>query len=245
VVLETRRLTTARIAELDLTVRAGEIVGLAGMMGSGRTEVLRAIFGLDHVVSGEILIGGEPVRVKSPRHAHALGMALVPEDRHAQGIVGELSVERNIAMSVAPSRGPWADRRRERSLAEHYIREFGIRVSSPRQEVRTLSGGNQQKVIIGRALATNPRLLALDEPTAGIDIGAKMDIMASLRALSESGAAVLVASSELPELTALCDRVVVMRAGRVAATLSGDEIDDEAIGHYATRETIENVEVAG
>jgi ABC-type sugar transport system ATPase subunit len=239
VVLELEDVTTERVKDIDLIVRAGEIVGLAGMMGSGRTELLRATFGLDRLLSGCLRLDGVKRDVRSPRHALALGMALVPEDRHSQGIVGQLSIERNIAMSVAPGRGIWADRRRERALAEEYIQLFSIRASSRKQEIETLSGGNQQKAIIGRALATKPKLLALDEPTAGIDIGAKMDIIASLRALAADGAAILVASSELPELAALCDRVVVMRGGRIAATLDDHEISERAIGHHATREVIE------
>jgi ABC-type sugar transport system ATPase subunit len=220
--------------DVDLDVAPGEIVGLAGLVGAGRTELLEAIFGLRRS-HGTIEVGGEPVSYRSPRHAIRDGVALVPSDRKAQGLVLEMSVRENLMMASTANmlrvRRPSAAR--EHAAVNAAIRDLQIRTHSPNAPVSTLSGGNQQKVVLGKWLATSPRLLMLDDPTRGVDVGAKAEIYRLLTEAAERGIGVLASSSEIPELLALCDRIIVMFRGRVAASLTREEASEAVIAHYA------------
>lgn len=233
VVLEVRNLTCEPYTrDVSFTVRAGEIVGLAGLVGAGRSETAQVIFGILPAQSGEVLIDGERVRVKEPAQAVAKGIAYVPEDRGTQGLIKEMTVRENLSMAVlrAYSRGSFIKRSDEEKLAAQAIEQFGIRAYGPEQIVNNLSGGNQQKVVVGKWLAANPKLLIIDEPTRGVDVGAKSEIhrlMSSLAA--ERGLAILMISSELPEILGMSDRVLVMRGGRIVA---------EVVREDATQETI-------
>ena len=221
---------------IDLEVRGGEVVGLAGLVGSGRTELLRSIFGIDSAIDGTLLIDAQSVHVRAPRQAMACGMALVPEDRKADGLFLEDSVRDNIvvAMLRSLSRGGFRSVGRERTVAGRAVEEFQVRTPHDRVAVGGLSGGNQQKVSLARWLARNPSVLLLDEPTRGVDVGAKEEIYALIDQMVARGVAVLFASSEMEEILALSDRVLIMHEGRLAGELQRDELDEESIMHLAT-----------
>lgn len=200
-------------------------------MGAGRTELLEAVFGLRPATRGEIRVDNRAVPVRHPRDAWRAGIALVPEDRQLTGLVPPMSVAANLTLASlrAFCRLGWIDRRRESHVVRRQVDRFRIRTADPRQPVRHLSGGNQQKVVLAKALLTRPRVLLLDEPTRGIDVGAKAEVHELIAQLAQEGMAVLVASSELPELLRLCDRIVVMREGRVAGELPADRASQEAV----------------
>ncbi|MEZ4507550.1 MAG: sugar ABC transporter ATP-binding protein [Thermomicrobiales bacterium] len=202
---------------VDLQVRSGEIVGLAGLVGSGRTEVARAIFGADPFDSGEIYLEGQRVHVKSPAEAIGKGIALAPEDRKLQALVLALAIRENIALPNLGrlSRFGFVRRREERALADRYIQALSVRTPSMEQKVINLSGGNQQKVVLAKWLALNPKVLIVDEPTRGIDIGAKAEVHSLLSQLAAQGVAILMISSELPEILGMSDRIYVMREGKI------------------------------
>jgi ribose transport system ATP-binding protein len=224
------------IRDVNFTVRAGEILGLAGLLGSGRTEVLEALFGVHgDRARGRICIDGRPVAIRSPREAIERGMALVTEDRKATGLIVNMTVRENLSLPSIRQlvRHGMVDRKAERRLADDFIQRLSIRTPSREQAVMNLSGGNQQKVILGKWLAIHPRILLLDEPTRGIDVGAKAEIYHLLRELSLRRVAIVMASSELPELLELCHRIVVMREGRQAAVFSREEATQEKILHAA------------
>lgn len=212
---------------VDLTIRAGEVIGVAGLLGSGRSALARVLFGIDRAVAGEIRIGGQVVRINSPADAIAHGIALIPEDRLRQGVVIEHSVAANICLSVLDrlSRWTWVSKEKASELSNDKIGALKIKTASAKVAVRTLSGGNQQKVVLGKWLATDPRILVLDEPTAGIDIGSKSEIIALVRRLAREGRAVIVISSELAELLAVSDRIVVMSSGRIVRDIGRSELD--------------------
>jgi ribose transport system ATP-binding protein len=218
---------------VSVSVHAGEIVGLAGLLGSGRTETARALFGADPVDSGEVHVDGRAVSLRSPREAvqHRIGFA--PEDRKTDGIIPDLSVRENLTLALLPHlrRHGIVDRSEQNDVVRRFIDAIGIKCSSPEQPIRELSGGNQQKVMLARWLCTNPRLLILDEPTRGIDVGAKRDIQVLVRRLADEGLAVLLISSELEEIVANSDRVVTLRDGKAVAELTGDDITEEALMH--------------
>jgi ribose transport system ATP-binding protein len=218
-----------RVKEVSFSVARGEIVGLAGLMGSGRTELARVLFGIDSVQRGTIRIKGRQVRLRGPQDAIAAGVALIPEDRRAQGLVLEHSVRENLTLPLLSRmrRGPLLDDRKGRSLARELIERFSIKVANAERPIRRLSGGNQQKVVIAKWLGTAPDILVMDEPTAGVDIGTKSEILATIRELADRGMAVLVISSEYPELLAVSDRVVVLREGTVHRVLDRGDIPDE------------------
>ena len=242
--LEVRGLTRRRagaqgevpLADVSLTVRRGEIVGMAGLVGAGRSEVARAVFGVDRYDEGEILLEGRPVRFRSPREAIAAGVAMVPEDRKGLALFLEKPVRWNVTMAGLRALSPRGliQRRRERALAAEYVQRLQIRTPGVEAPVRVLSGGNQQKTVLARWLATTPKLLILDEPTHGVDVGAKAEIYALVRALAREGMAILLISSELPEVLDLSDRIVVMRAGRVSATLDRAQADERTVMMHAT-----------
>lgn len=221
--------------DVSFQVRRGEIVGIAGLMGAGRTELVNALFGLAPARGGEIRVQGRTVRIAGPRDALAQGLALVSEDRKRLGLIPELSVQQNITLASLARccRLGWIDRRRENLVAEQRIREFGIKTPDRNQKVKYLSGGNQQKVVIAQALLTEPSILMLDEPTRGIDIGAKAEIYAIMTQLARAGQALLMVSSELPEVLALSHRVLVMREGTIVAELDPRHTSQEEVLRYA------------
>src|SRR3954452_24588078 len=218
-----------RVRDVSFSVGRGEIVGLAGLMGSGRTELARVLFGIDPVKSGAIRLRGQALNLSGPQDAIDAGIALIPEDRRAQGLVLEHSVRDTLTLPLLDrmSRGPLLNDRKGRSLARDLIYRFAIKVATPDRPVRLLSGGNQQKVVIAKWLGTEPTLLVMDEPTAGVDIGTKNEILATIRRLADEGMAVVVISSEYPELLAVSDRVVVLREGAVHRVLNRADIPDE------------------
>ncbi|MFX1677190.1 sugar ABC transporter ATP-binding protein [Paraburkholderia sp. A2WS-5] len=208
---------------LDLEVRPGQILGLAGLLGSGRTETARLLFGADRADAGAVRINGETVKLASPRDAVRHGMAYCPEDRKKEGIVAELSIRENIVLALQARRGWWRmiGRARQRELANGYIAQLGIKARDAEQPIGLLSGGNQQKVLLARWLATEPRLLILDEPTRGIDVAAKFEIMDRVRALCAKGLGILFISSEISEVVRVSDRIAVLRDRRKVAELAG------------------------
>jgi rhamnose transport system ATP-binding protein len=222
--LELRHVSSrsAGVRDVSLSVRRGEILGLSGLVGSGRTELAEAIFGLRAIDSGHVCLGGVPVRIPSPAHAIQLGVAYVPEDRSRHGIVGEMSIASNdsLASLRRVSRHGLIDRRAERSGAEQHVEQLRIRTRSVAETVASLSGGNQQKVAFARWLAIRPKVLILDEPTQGVDVGAKAEIHEIIGRLAADGVAILMISSELPEILGLSDRVAVMRQGTLVGELS-------------------------
>jgi ribose transport system ATP-binding protein len=231
--LEARGLRGAdrRLDHADVSVRAGEIVGLAGLLGSGRTELARAIFGADPVAAGEVKVDGRPVRFASPADAIKAGIGLAPEDRKSEGIIPEMSLRENLTLALLPAISRWGivDRRRQQAVVDRFIQRLDIKTTGPEQKIRELSGGNQQKVLLARWLCLDPRLLLLDEPTRGIDVGAKGEIQALINELADSGLGVLMISSELEELVEGSDRVVVLRDGRTVAELPHEVVSEDAI----------------
>jgi len=241
-VLEARGLgsASAGVRNASFAVRAGEILGLAGLVGSGRTELARVLFGLEPADSGALLLRGTPVHVPSPLAAVDLGLAYVPEDRRKHGVVPEMSVMENTTLAVLRqmAKGPFLDTARERKTAASFVERFAIKAASLDIAVATLSGGNQQKVALARWLATKPSVLVLDEPTQGVDVGAKAEIHRLMVDLAEQGLAILMISSELPEVMGMSDRIAVMRGGTIVATVDRAAATPEglialALGHAA------------
>ncbi|PUA38003.1 D-xylose ABC transporter ATP-binding protein [Paenibacillus elgii] len=235
--LEVRGLSDKKtIKQVSLQLYPGEIVGLSGLVGAGRTELVRAIFGMSEVTEGEILISGERVCIKSPVDAIKCGIGHVPESRKEQGLFPNLSVKENILMAQlrAYRKASILQTGKIDHDADKYIRELSIKTASKELNVMGLSGGNQQKVVIARWLSIAPKVLLLDEPTRGVDIGAKTEIHKIISKLAEQGLAVLMISSELPEVLAVSDRIIVMHEGKIQAELSSREATQEKIMHYAT-----------
>ena len=228
---------------VDLTARRGEVVGIAGLLGSGRSSLARVLCGIDPLVAGEIRIGGEPVRIANPQAAVAAGIALVPEDRIRQGVVAQHSVADNISLPALDqmSYAHWIKRHAVNALVDGQIERLRIKTSSGDTIVRTLSGGNQQKVVVAKWLGVDPQILVLDEPTAGIDIGSKTEIVALIRELAAQGKTILLISSELPELLAASDSIVVMADGTTVAKFSRNDIFPPAA---ATRDPVEALNAA-
>jgi rhamnose transport system ATP-binding protein len=216
---------------VSMEVRAGEIVGLAGLVGSGRSELAQVIFGITPAESGEILIEGKPVRIRHPGDAMKRGIAYVPEDRGTQGLIRQMRIRENVSMSVLEMLRSvfFVDRRAEQTLAQDTVRQLSIRAFSIEQVVGKLSGGNQQKVVVGKWLATKPRILIVDEPTRGIDVGAKAEIHRLMSELASQGLAIIMISSELPEILGMSDRIVVMRNGKFVAEYTRDAATQEKI----------------
>ncbi len=243
VVLEARGLgsSSAGVGHASFAVRAGEILGIAGLVGSGRTELARVLFGLEAADAGELRLRGAAVRVSSPSGAVALGLAYVPEDRRRHGVVPEMSVVENTTLAVLRemASGLFLDTARERALAGGFVGRFAIKTPSLDSAVATLSGGNQQKVALARWLATKPVVLILDEPTQGVDVGAKAEIHKLIVDLAEQGLAIVMISSELPEVLGMSDRIAVMRGGTIVATVDRAKATPEglmalALGHDGT-----------
>jgi len=237
VVLELKNLSYRNVVnDISLTVRAGEIVGIAGLIGSGRTELALTVFGITPATSGEILIDGKPVTIGSPDDARQLRIAYVPEDRGLQGLIRPQTVRENVSLAILDriAKALVVDRRKEGALAKQAIERFGIRTQGPEQRVRQLSGGNQQKVVLAKWIATEPRVLIMDEPTRGIDVGAKAEIHALMSRLAAQGLAVLMISSELPEVLGMSDRVLVMRGGRIVGAFDRKDATPDAVGTAMT-----------
>ena len=220
--------------DVGLTVRAGEIVGIAGLRGAGRTELARAVFGADHRDEGSVEVAGEPVRARAPRDAIAGGIGLVPEERGSQGLFKNLSTAQNIPLvRMISGRSPLVRPRFERRLAERYVADLNIRLGDVGASVGTLSGGNQQKVVLAKWLEAGVRVLILDEPTRGIDIGSKREIYSIIRSLCDRGVGVLLISSELPEILEMSHRILVMQKGRIVAEVSHEEATEELVMSHA------------
>lgn len=237
--LEVIRLTRRPFFEdVTLSVAPREIVGVFGLVGSGRSELLETIFGLRHATSGEVRITGRAVHIRSARHAAREGIALVPEERQRQGLFFNLNLRHNLVM---PRRIVQADLLlrswRERREAADLVRDWRIKAAGTEVLPDSLSGGNQQKVVVAKWLATSPKVLLLDEPTKGVDVGAKFEIHEMIRRQAEAGLACLVVSSDLPEVLSIAQRVIVMREGRVRGMLTGTEATEEAVMHLATSDS--------
>ena len=220
-----------RLRDASVTVRPGEIVGLAGLLGSGRTELARTIFAADSLESGEISYNGAPAGFKAPGDAIKAGVGLVPEDRKAEGIIPYMSVRENLTLALLPAlaRRGVVDREQQQEIVDRFIRRLDIKTANPDQSIRELSGGNQQKVLLARWLCLNPKLLILDEPTRGIDVGAKAEIQELIDELAGQGLGVLMISSETEEIIEGSDRVTVLRDGHTVAEFAHDEINQDAL----------------
>jgi ribose transport system ATP-binding protein len=227
-----------KIHDVSLAVRAGEVLGMAGLVGSGRTEILRAIFGADRKDGGTIALGGRRLRVNSPRDAVREGMALVPESRKDHGVILNLSVRKNITLPAMDRVGGAFGvirQRKEKSVAQALAGRLQIKTRSIDAEVADLSGGNQQKVVLAKWLGTDCKVLLLDEPTRGVDVGAKAELYGLINELAAGGLAIVVVSSEMMELIGLCDRVAVVNRGAIAGVLEGADITEENIMRLAIR----------
>ncbi|WP_199765269.1 sugar ABC transporter ATP-binding protein, partial [Nesterenkonia massiliensis] len=240
-VLEVSGLSRVGVFEdISLTAKSGEIVGLAGLVGAGRTEVARAIFGLDRHDAGSIRLNGQELTIRRPKSAVRAGIAYVPEDRKRDGVALSLSVKDNITLSVLRrvSKLGWIRRGQERVLAQQKAEELYVSPPAIDRKVATFSGGNQQKVVLAKWLATEPKVLILDEPTRGVDVGAKADIHTIIGELAERGVAIIMISSELPEILAVSDRVYVLHEGRMTAELERSDATEESVMSAATGEVM-------
>ncbi|MDR2186220.1 MAG: sugar ABC transporter ATP-binding protein [Treponema sp.] len=233
--LEVRKLCNYKIKDVSFRLRRREIIGIAGLMGSGRSELMRAIFGIDPVTSGELYINGKKCEIGSPSGLIRLGTGLAPEDRKEQALFLDMNIENNISIArLYRNKGGIRRKKRERELALEYAEKLNIATPGTWQEVKRLSGGNQQKVVIARWLANSPDILLLDEPTRGIDVGAKTEIYELLSSLSRNGVSIIVVSSEMSELLAIADRILVMHEGALAGEMDITEATQERIMALAT-----------
>ncbi len=219
---------------LSLSLRAGEIVGVAGLVGSGRTELLTTLFGVDRAAGGSVRVGGRAAEFRRPLDAIRAGVALVPEDRKDQGLFLEMALRENLSVAWIRGRGLFMDRAAERTMSEESIAKLRVKTPHDRQLAQFLSGGNQQKIVLGKWLALNPRVLLLDEPTRGVDVGAKQEIYRLMDELSAKGVAILFVSSDLEEILGMSDRALVMHQGRIAGELPRAELSEEAVMLLAT-----------
>jgi inositol transport system ATP-binding protein len=246
IVLQVRNFARARklpsspaimLRGISLEVRRGEILGLAGLVGAGRTELARAIIGADPIESGEIYLNGKRVEIKSPRDAIRAGIAMVPEDRKQQGLFLSQSIRQNLTLSSLDRLSRWkyfVDSSAEDEVIREFQKSLNIRMPNPETPIATLSGGNQQKVILARFLALSPIVLIVDEPTRGIDVGAKAEVHGLLRALAANGTAILVISSELPELISLCDRIYAIKEGKINGQMAANTVSEEKLMRLMT-----------
>jgi len=237
VLLEVTDLTRVGVfRDVSFTVRAGEIVGLAGLVGAGRSEVARVLFGIDRRDSGEVKLAGTPVDFPAPSAAMTAGIAYLPEDRHQEGLVLDFTIAQNVTLPILPRLFPKLLLREstERAVATEHTEQFNVRMTGVDQEVGALSGGNQQKVVLAKWLASGPRVLILDEPTRGIDIGAKVEVHRLIAELAAKGLAIILISSDLPEILAMSDRIVVLHEGRVTAEIARDQATQERVMFAAT-----------
>jgi L-arabinose transport system ATP-binding protein len=240
VALETRGLTTARVRDVSISIHAGEVVGLGGLVGAGRSELALAIFGQDRLTAGSVMVDGAAIRLRSPADAIAAGIGLAPEERKSQALLLMRSVAENVTLCVPDriSRFGFLSRAAELLVANEQVERMRVKTPSLDQLVSNLSGGNQQKVVLGRWLARAPRVLILDEPTRGIDVGAKAEIYRLIAELAANGIALLVISSELPELIGLSDRILVMAAGRIVGEVPRADATEQRVLNLAMRENL-------
>ena len=242
--LEVRGLKRQGVVEgVSFTLRRGEILGFAGLVGAGRTETARLLFGADSKDAGEIYVEGKLVKIESPSDALAAGIGLVPEDRSNQGLILGLSVLANIVLPTLDRHtrlGVWLDRLGLRKTAQKYVDKLNVRITHLQQQAMFLSGGNQQKTVVAKWLALQPRLLIMDEPTRGIDVGAKAEVHALMSQLAQDGVGIIMISSELPEILGMSDRILVMSEGRVAAILDREKATQETIMAYASGEKVDD-----
>ena len=237
VALELRGVTAAgRLDKIDLDVRHGEILGMYGLIGAGRTELLRVIFGADRYDSGEITLDGKRIRPRSPLGMIRRGVALLTEDRKHQSLALQLDVHTNLNLVRSQSKGRagFLDQAGEQAVTGRFIKALNIRTPSPFQKVINLSGGNQQKVVIGKWLATDPRVVLFDEPTIGVDVGARLEIYGLIHKLADEGRAIIMVSSYLPEVIGMSDRIVVMHKGRVMGDIEKAEASEELLLRLAS-----------
>jgi ribose transport system ATP-binding protein len=234
--LEVRSINTNKLHNISFELKKGEILGFVGLVGAGRTEIVRAIFGADKVKGHQVLIDGKPVRIKKPKDAKQVGIALVPEDRKLQGLVLPFSVESNISMASLDkmTRFGFLNSSTEKDIAQKHVKSLGVKTPSIKTRVRSLSGGNQQKCIVGRWLELNPRILILDEPTRGIDVGAKYEIYLLMKKVAENGGSIILISSELPEVLNMSNRVLTICDGRITGEFdprdaTADQIMEKAL----------------
>ena len=247
VVLSVDQLSAGRaVRNVSLSVRAGEIVGVAGMVGSGRTELVRAIFGADPISGGTVTVNGMPLQARTPQQAIRAGLALVPEDRKTQGLFISQPIRHNITLLVLPQLAQWGMIRRqaEDAVIADARQMLSIQMQSPDQAVQYLSGGNQQKVVLAKWLETTPKLIIFDEPTRGIDVGAKLEIYHLMRRLADRGVAILMISSDLPEVLGMSDRILVMHSGECVGELSAAAASEENIVELATTGRLEQREAS-
>ena len=235
VVLKAEGVTSNKVHDISFEVRAGEILGFSGLVGAGRTEVVKAILGFDEMTAGSVTFLGRPARFQKPEAAYHAGIGFIPENRREEGLIPLQTVRFNTTLKVLDRfiHGIRVDRRAESKLTDDYIEKLSVRTPSQLARIQNLSGGNQQKVVIAGSLATAPKLLIMDEPTRGIDVGAKAEIYALMNDLVKEGMAIIMISSELPEIVNMSDRVVVMREGRVSKILERAQISQEEIMKYA------------
>ena len=244
IALEVKGLSTKELLkDINFTAHWGEIFGIAGLVGAGRTELVRAIFGADPIQHGQIYVDGRQTTIKSPRDAIRLGIGLVPEDRKTQGLVLGMPVLNNTTLTILDRLSSWSvlQRGNRQKVADEYVDRLAVKTPSTSQLVRYLSGGNQQKVVIAKWLASQARILIFDEPTRGIDVGAKVEVRALINELAKQGVCVILISSELPEVLGMCDRVMVMHEGRVTGDFEAVWTSEEEILHYASGLTSEFV----
>jgi ribose transport system ATP-binding protein len=247
-VLRLDNISNRALQNIHLSLKRGEVVGVAGIAGAGRTELARAIIGADRIAEGSVYLRGQKVNNRSPRQAYQAGIALVPEERKTQGILGDFSISKNItiaSLGKVTSSGLLLDRKRENAAGVGYVKELGIRTPSADQKISKLSGGNQQKTVIARCLFTEPTVLIFDEPTQGIDVAAKSEVYRLIFDFVDAGGAVILISSELPELLRVADRIVVMREGRVAGEVSMADGDQSMESNDQKTEEIMALAVTG
>jgi ABC-type sugar transport system ATPase subunit len=235
VVLEVQNLTTDHIYDVSFTLRKGEILGFSGLMGAGRTEIMRALFGIDKIQKGKILLGGKEIFINNVEDAMRHGISLVPEDRKLNGIIPQKEVSFNITLKVLREfiKGIFENKAKEAEISNRYLKELSIKAPSVQTIMTNLSGGNQQKVVVASWLATNPQILIFDEPTRGIDIGAKTEIYAIMNRLAKAGMAIIMVSSELPEVLKMSDRIVVMRNRTLSGILRKEDATQQSIMQMA------------
>jgi len=233
VLLSVANLSTEKLQNISFELRKGEVLGIAGLVGAGRSEIGAALFGLDHRLSGTVKLNGREIHPRSPADAIRLGIALLPEDRKREGLMMQMSVAENAVLGRSSKSG-FIDASEEVSVLDPVFRRVALKTASRNARVGTLSGGNQQKVLLARCLLANPEVLFLDDPTRGIDVGAKQEIYAIIEKLASEGKGVLLVSSELPELLRCSDRILVMREGRATATLARNDATEERIMKAAT-----------
>ncbi|WP_066686577.1 sugar ABC transporter ATP-binding protein [Christensenella intestinihominis] len=236
-VLQVKGLTNEKIKDVSFEVRKGEILGFGGLVGAGRTEVMQALFGADPIEDGEIFLNGKRIKIKNPGSALNHGIGLLPEDRKNQGVLLGLTIKENVTFSSLKQamRGPFVDSKKDTAIAEEYVNKLQIKTPSINQLVKNLSGGNQQKVVLAKMLATQCDVIIFDEPTRGIDVGAKQEIYNLMRHLADDEEkTVIMVSSEMPELIGMSDRILVMRGGRIVGELGRNEFSQELILEYAS-----------